>query len=237
MLAQGFGRCGQSDSCTRYPGPWNRGTLRAALGGKRQKSFCIWFTFLFFSYCGIFQNLDRKKRPLVIYIHNWPYEALIWFISIGFFHKFTSNTGTWTWTKIQNARHFECRSWFCGGVLPMKKSLGMYLSCFFWRVILLMEEILHHLGYIKPCKQDKLPINWCRVASISTGGLPGEGYWEPQHFLSRSSGRGGKHGNKNTAKISRVSCMCPGNQHQNLQKSPNWKGIHLPGLHFLRVPY
>ena len=50
----------------------------------------------------------------------------------------------------------------------MKKSLGMYLSCFFKRVILLMEEILHHLGYIKPCKQDKLPINWCRVSSIKS---------------------------------------------------------------------
>ncbi len=30
----------------------------------------------------------------------------------------------------------------------------------------LMEEILHHLGCIKPCKQwDKLPINWCRISS------------------------------------------------------------------------
>ena len=36
-------------------------------------------------------------------------------------------------------------------------------------VLLLMEEILHHLGCIKPCKYwDKLPINWCRISSINS---------------------------------------------------------------------
>ena len=31
------------------------------------------------------------------------------------------------------------------------------------------EEILHHLGCIKPCKiWDKLPINWCRISSINS---------------------------------------------------------------------
>ena len=35
------------------------------------------------------------------------------------------------------------------------------------RGILLMEEIPHHLGSIKPCKWwDRLPINWCRISSI-----------------------------------------------------------------------
>ena len=35
--------------------------------------------------------------------------------------------------------------------------------------ILLMEEILHHLGFIKPCKSwDKLPVNWCSIASINS---------------------------------------------------------------------
>ena len=34
--------------------------------------------------------------------------------------------------------------------------------------ILLMAEILHHLGYIKTCKQwDKLPTNWCRISAIN----------------------------------------------------------------------
>ena len=34
-------------------------------------------------------------------------------------------------------------------------------------MILLMEEILHHLGCKKPCKSgDKLPINWCRISSM-----------------------------------------------------------------------
>jgi len=33
----------------------------------------------------------------------------------------------------------------------------------------LMEEILHHLGCIKPCKSwDKLLINWCRISSINS---------------------------------------------------------------------
>ena len=32
--------------------------------------------------------------------------------------------------------------------------------------LLLMEEILHHLGYNKLCRKwDKLPINWCRISS------------------------------------------------------------------------
>jgi len=32
-----------------------------------------------------------------------------------------------------------------------------------------MEEILHHLGWIKPCAYwDKLPINWCRIFSINS---------------------------------------------------------------------
>ena len=35
--------------------------------------------------------------------------------------------------------------------------------------VLLMEEILHHLGCIKPCKSwDKLLINWCRISSINS---------------------------------------------------------------------
>jgi hypothetical protein len=34
-------------------------------------------------------------------------------------------------------------------------------------VILWVEEILHHLGWIKPYKKwDKPPINWCRISSI-----------------------------------------------------------------------
>ena len=37
-----------------------------------------------------------------------------------------------------------------------------------FHTILLMEETLHHLGCIKPCKfWDKLHINWCRISSIN----------------------------------------------------------------------
>ena len=36
-------------------------------------------------------------------------------------------------------------------------------------MILLMAEILHHLGCMKPYKQsDELPINWCRISSINS---------------------------------------------------------------------
>ena len=35
--------------------------------------------------------------------------------------------------------------------------------------LLLMAEILHHLGCMKPYKQwDKLPINWCRISAINS---------------------------------------------------------------------
>ena len=38
----------------------------------------------------------------------------------------------------------------------------------FYVMTLLMEEILHHLGCIKPRKYwDKLSINWCRISSIN----------------------------------------------------------------------
>jgi len=40
-----------------------------------------------------------------------------------------------------------------------------------WRVefLLLMVDILHHLAYIKPCKQwDKLHINRCRISAINS---------------------------------------------------------------------
>ena len=36
-------------------------------------------------------------------------------------------------------------------------------------LLLLMEEILHHLGCIRSCKHwDKLPICWCRISSIDS---------------------------------------------------------------------
>ena len=35
--------------------------------------------------------------------------------------------------------------------------------------VLLLEEILHHLGCVKPCKSwDMLFINWCRISSINS---------------------------------------------------------------------
>ena len=35
--------------------------------------------------------------------------------------------------------------------------------------LLLMAEILHHLGCIKPCKSwYKQPINWCRISTINS---------------------------------------------------------------------
>ncbi len=45
-----------------------------------------------------------------------------------------------------------------------------WVICWFIQgILLLMEEILHHLGCIKPCKwRDKLPINWCRISAINS---------------------------------------------------------------------
>ena len=42
--------------------------------------------------------------------------------------------------------------------------------------LLLMAEILHHRGCMKPYKRwDKLPINWCRISSINSR----DGFWLP----------------------------------------------------------
>ena len=39
-------------------------------------------------------------------------------------------------------------------------------------MILWMEDILHHLGYLKPCQYwDKLSIKWCRISSINSTGV------------------------------------------------------------------
>ena len=55
---------------------------------------------------------------------------------------------------------------------------SLYFLCYaFWvikenRDILLMEEILHHLGCMKPCRKlDILQINWCRISSINSSEL------------------------------------------------------------------
>ena len=48
--------------------------------------------------------------------------------------------------------------------------------------ILLMEEILHRLWCIKPCKLwNKSPINWCRISSINS--IPPV---EKEHHLKRN---------------------------------------------------
>ena len=51
----------------------------------------------------------------------------------------------------------------CGGRRLRKMvSIGSWNSDRLW-----MEEILHHLWWLKPSKQwDKPPINWCRISSI-----------------------------------------------------------------------
>ena len=41
-------------------------------------------------------------------------------------------------------------------------------------LMMLMDEIMHHLGCITPCKHwDKLPINWCRISSSNSSFKPG----------------------------------------------------------------
>ena len=73
----------------------------------------------------------------------------------------------------------SCQTFFClKSITHSEKSArlraendGIHIECepkiIYW-FILLMEEILHRLGCIKPCKHcDKLPINWCRICSIN----------------------------------------------------------------------
>ena len=52
--------------------------------------------------------------------------------------------------------------------------------------ILLMAEILHHLGCMKPYKiykyWDKLPINWCRISAINSSSYR----WPPIQIHSAS---------------------------------------------------
>ncbi len=58
------------------------------------------------------------------------------------------------WKQIAN--HCHCRSMY---------ELLIHRT----GVILLMAEILHHLGCIKPCTSwDNLPFNWCRISSINS---------------------------------------------------------------------
>ena len=59
---------------------------------------------------------------------------------------------------------------WCKPMIEMIQSWETYAA---WhpkyRILLLMEGILHHLGCVKPCKSwDKLPINWCRILSINS---------------------------------------------------------------------
>ena len=84
--------------------------------------------------------------------------------------------------------HLPLASWvggrsnlyLCMGYKGNKLRQGYFLQVIFpqWNsvyiIILLMEEILHHLGCIKPCKWwDYLPINWCRISSINSRILKG----------------------------------------------------------------
>ena len=62
-----------------------------------------------------------------------------------------------------NFRAFFYGQWF------LYASKGRTRLVELFALIVLMEEILHHLGCMKPCKyRFKLPINWCRNSSIPT---------------------------------------------------------------------
>ena len=51
-------------------------------------------------------------------------------------------------------------------------------------MILLMEEILHHLGCIKPCKQwDKLPINWFRISFVNSTMIMRTRVWVQYEYM------------------------------------------------------
>ena len=53
-----------------------------------------------------------------------------------------------------------------------------------YTVLLLMEEILHHLGWLNPYKSwNKLPINWCRISSIHSRGGKMDEKRQQQHWI------------------------------------------------------
>ena len=76
------------------------------------------------------------------------------------------------WPSILQDSLWECR--------PLLRSFWDGIDRNSNSVILLMAEILHHLGCIKPYKQwDKLPINWCRISAINSTILR---YFQNNHF-------------------------------------------------------
>ena len=82
------------------------------------------------------------------------------------------------WSSILQDSLWECR--------PLVKSFWDGIDRNSNSVILLMTEILHHLGCIKPYKQwDKLPINWCRISAINSTILR---YFKNNHFWRQTSG-------------------------------------------------
>ena len=62
----------------------------------------------------------------------------------------------WSWKDDKIRADDAKQSWRLNGRVGL-----------FWK-ILLMEEILHHLGCIKLCKWWDKPINWCRISSINS---------------------------------------------------------------------
>ena len=68
---------------------------------------------------------------------------------------------------------------------------SIFSSLLFNIVILLLEEILHHLGCIKPCKQwDELPINWCGISSINSKTATAVLEWPNTSVLGKSGNLG-----------------------------------------------
>ena len=73
---------------------------------------------------------------------------------------FYRKTPSWIWFGRSSGQHSLESSW--------KIRIHLFVQEFRWCKVLLMEEILHHLGCIKPWQLwSKLPINWCRISSIN----------------------------------------------------------------------
>ena len=69
---------------------------------------------------------------------------------------------TWRFNPIQ--KHDEKTQGFFGNIKEWGDHVQYIPINMLW-----MDEILHHLGCTKPCKQwDKLPIKWCIISSINS---------------------------------------------------------------------
>ena len=89
-------------------------------------------------------------------------KVLLYFLKPKFRIRLTSDFALRIHMQMSN----KIDHWLCLLIFPKQKN---YTEFHFDRMILLMEEILHHLLHMKPYEKcDILNVNWCRSSSINS---------------------------------------------------------------------